>query len=66
MGIFDIFKRDPAKVEARKIARHMKKNGIGQSDGLTVDANGDVVYDKNRDERSNPTIPAGTPPYNPN
>ena len=60
-----IFKRDPAKVEARKIKRHMKKNGIGQSDGLTVDAEGEVVYDRNRDTRNNPTTPPGTPPYNP-
>ena len=50
-----------ADKDAEKIEKHMKKNGIGQSDGLVVNENGAVAYDKSQDARANPTRPANTP-----
>ena len=44
----------------KKIAKHMKENGIGQSDGLVVNKDGDVVYDSSADGRSNGSRPSGT------
>jgi hypothetical protein len=49
------------KKTSKKIEKHMDKHKIGQSDGLEVNDNGDVVYNPKRDERSNPTRPPGTP-----
>ena len=66
-----IFKRNPDKKAARKAAKeirkHMKKNGIGQSDGLVYnEKSGQVEYDSSNDSRSgSPIPPRGTPPYNP-
>ena len=50
-----------ADKDAKTIEKHMKKNGITQSDGLVVNENGDVAYDKGRDVRASPTRPANTP-----
>ena len=50
-----------ADKDAKTIEKHMKKNGITQSHGLVVNENGDVVYDKGKDDRANPTAPPNTP-----
>ena len=49
-----------AKKDARKIEREMKKEGIGQSDGLVVEE-GEVKYDKFQDGRSTPMRPTNVP-----
>jgi len=48
--------------DSTTIEEHMDKHKIGQSDGLEVNEKGDVVYNPNRDDRTNPTRPPGTPP----
>ena len=53
-------RRHERKVD-RKIHKHMKKNDIGQSDGLEVNEDGDVVYNPAGDHRHDPHRPPNTP-----
>lgn len=50
-----------AEKDLKKIQRHMKKNKIGQSDGLVVGEDGEVYYEPSMDSRSDPRAPDNTP-----